>query len=62
MPQYNVGHLKKVERIKSHLVGLPTLQLATTAIKGVGVPDAVRHGNQAAENLVENLVALELTD
>ena len=58
MPQYNVGHLKKVERIKNLLAEIPTLQLATTAIEGVGVPDAVRHGNRAAENLV----ALELTD
>ena len=56
MPQYTIGHLRKVEKIKRLLSKIPALQLATTAIDGVGVPDAVRHGNSAAENLL----ALEL--
>ena len=57
MPQYTIGHLKKVEKIKRLLNEIPALQLATTAIDGVGVPDAVRHGSSAAENLL----ALELS-
>ena len=56
MPQYAVGHLEKIRKIKKLLNEILTLQLATTAIEGVGLPDAVRHGNQAAENLL----ALEL--
>ena len=56
MPQYRVGHLEKARKIKKLLAEIPALQLATTAIDGVGLPDAVRHGNQAAENLL----ALEL--
>ncbi|MDQ4123406.1 MAG: protoporphyrinogen oxidase [Acidobacteriota bacterium] len=57
MPQYWVGHLEKARKIKSCLASIPSLQLATTAIDGVGLPDSVRHGNQAAENLL----AFELT-
>lgn len=56
MPQYALGHLAKARKIKELLAEIPFLQLATTAIDGVGLPDAVRHGNQAAENLL----ALEL--
>lgn len=56
MPQYAVGHLEKAGKIKKLLAEIPALQLATTAIDGVGLPDSVRHGNQAAENLL----ALEL--
>jgi oxygen-dependent protoporphyrinogen oxidase len=56
MPQYQVGHLEKARKIKKLLTEIPFLQVATTAIDGVGLPDAVRHGNQAAENLM----ALEL--
>jgi oxygen-dependent protoporphyrinogen oxidase len=56
MPQYAVGHLEKARKIKKLLGEIPTMQLATTAIEGVGLPDSVRRGNQAAENLL----ALEL--
>ncbi|HEX8264790.1 MAG TPA: protoporphyrinogen oxidase [Pyrinomonadaceae bacterium] len=56
MPQYKVGHLEKARKIKKLLAEIPFLQVATTAIDGVGLPDAARHGNQAAENLL----ALEL--
>jgi oxygen-dependent protoporphyrinogen oxidase len=56
MPQYAVGHLEKARKIKKFIAEIPAFQIATTAIEGVGLPDAVRHGNQAAENLL----ALEL--
>ncbi len=56
MPQYNVGHLQKVEKIKKLLAEIPSLQVATTAIDGVGLPDAVRHGETAAEELVTSKI------
>jgi protoporphyrinogen/coproporphyrinogen III oxidase len=52
MPQYHVGHLKRVEKIKNLLSAIPSLQLATTALDGVGIPDSVRRGARAAENVV----------
>lgn len=55
MPQYHVGHLEKVERINDLLARVPSLALATTAIDGVGIPDSIRHGETAAEKLVNFL-------
>jgi oxygen-dependent protoporphyrinogen oxidase len=55
MPQYHLGHLEKVTRIKSLLTKIPSLAFATTAIDGVGIPDSIRHGGTAAETLLANL-------
>ena len=51
MPQYHVGHLQRVERIKSCLRALPGLALAGSAYSGVGIPDCIRSGGQAAEQI-----------
>jgi oxygen-dependent protoporphyrinogen oxidase len=51
MPQYHVGHLEKVERIKAHLKKLPGLELAGNAYRGVGIADCVHSGEEAAENV-----------
>ncbi len=48
MAQYNVGHLDRVERIASLRQQLPGLALAGNAYSGIGVPDCVRMGRQAA--------------
>lgn len=55
MPQYHLGHLEKIARIKDLLGNVASLQLATTAIDGVGMPDSIRHGETAAEKLVSVL-------
>lgn len=55
MPQYNVGHLEKSRRVETFLSKVPTLKLASTAFGGVGMPDAVRHGETAAEQLAQIL-------
>lgn len=48
MAQYNVGHLERLERIERLLQGESGLFLAGNAYKGIGVPDCVRSGKQAA--------------
>jgi oxygen-dependent protoporphyrinogen oxidase len=49
MPQYEVGHLERVERIEGALpVGLV---LAGQAYRGVGIGDAVRSGHEAADRV-----------
>jgi protoporphyrinogen/coproporphyrinogen III oxidase len=48
MAQYNVGHLERLERIDSLRSGLPGLFLAGNGYRGIGVPDCVRSGNEAA--------------
>ncbi|MCG8554624.1 MAG: protoporphyrinogen oxidase [Proteobacteria bacterium] len=49
MPQYHVGHLKLVRRIEQRAARHPGLALAGAAFRGVGIPDAVRSGEAAAE-------------
>ncbi len=51
MPQYEIGHLDRVQRIESHLIQLPTLKLAGNAYRGAGIPDCIRSGEKAAAAL-----------
>ncbi len=53
MPQYLVGHGRRVERIESLLGRHPGLALAGNAYGGVGLPDCVRSGEQAAERILQ---------
>jgi len=48
MAQYNVGHGARVERIRNLLAGMPGLAIAGNAYSGIGVPDCVRSGTDAA--------------
>ena len=54
MPQYEVGHLARVERINRLCSAIPGLRLAGNAYAGVGVPDCVRSGQEAARAALEN--------
>jgi oxygen-dependent protoporphyrinogen oxidase len=51
MAQYHVGHLARVARISGRLSRYSTLRLAGNAYEGAGVPDCVRSGERAAEDL-----------
>jgi len=51
MVQYTVGHARRVERIESRLGELPGLHLAGNGYHGIGIPDCVRMGKQAAERI-----------
>lgn len=51
MAQYGVGHLERLERIESLRQKLPGLALAGNAYRGIGVPDCVRSGREAALKL-----------
>jgi oxygen-dependent protoporphyrinogen oxidase len=48
-PQYNVGHARRLERLRSCLKDHPGLVLAGCSYGGVGLPDCVRSGRRAAE-------------
>jgi oxygen-dependent protoporphyrinogen oxidase len=52
MAQYIVGHLERVQRIESLLKQLPGLALAGNAYRGIGVPDCVRSGEEAAQQVL----------
>ena len=48
MAQYTVGHLERIERIEKLRKQLPAIALAGNAYRGIGVPDCVRSGQEAA--------------
>lgn len=48
MPQYNVGHLARLQRISAALRELPGLALAGNGYQGIGIPDCIHSGEQAA--------------
>jgi oxygen-dependent protoporphyrinogen oxidase len=52
LAQYIVGHLERVQRIESLLKQLPGLALAGNAYRGIGVPDCVRSGEEAAQQVL----------
>ncbi len=52
MAQYGVGHLERLERIESLRKQLPGLALAGNGYRGIGVPDCIRSGQQAAKELL----------
>ena len=52
MPQYQVGHLARVEAIESSVRRLRGLALAGAAYRGVGISDCVLSGEAAAEALL----------
>jgi oxygen-dependent protoporphyrinogen oxidase len=51
MAQYGVGHLERLERIERLRQQLPGIALAGNAYRGIGVPDCVRSGREAAKEL-----------
>ena len=51
MAQYTVGHQKRVERIEAIMQSLPRLHLAGNYFHGIGIPDCVRMGKEAAERI-----------
>jgi oxygen-dependent protoporphyrinogen oxidase len=52
MAQYSVGHLERKQRIAERIAALPGLRLAGNAYDGIGIPDCIRLGRQAAKDLI----------
>jgi oxygen-dependent protoporphyrinogen oxidase len=55
MAQYNVGHDARIARVRDLVAQLPGLALAGNAYSGIGVPDCVRSGSEAAEKILTDL-------
>jgi oxygen-dependent protoporphyrinogen oxidase len=53
MAQYGVGHLERLQRIDNLLAKLPGLALAGNGYRGIGVPDCIRSGSQAAAKALD---------
>ncbi|HEU4565078.1 MAG TPA: protoporphyrinogen oxidase [Gemmatimonadaceae bacterium] len=55
MPQYTIGHLDRLAAMDRALAALPRVALAGNAYRGVGIPDCVRSGREAAERISATL-------
>jgi oxygen-dependent protoporphyrinogen oxidase len=55
MAQYSVGHKELQQRIQMRLATLPGLHLVGNAYDGIGIPDCVRLGRQAAKQLISTM-------
>lgn len=53
-PQYDVGHLERVDAIEAALP--PGLCVTGAAYRGIGVPDCIKQAEQSARQVVEALV------
>jgi len=51
MAQYTVGHQQRVERIEAIMQTIPGLHLAGNAYRGIGIPDCVKMGKDAASRI-----------
>jgi oxygen-dependent protoporphyrinogen oxidase len=55
MAQYGPGHLDRVKRIQQSVAAAPGLALAGNAFQGIGVPDCIASGLNAANNVLDKL-------
>jgi oxygen-dependent protoporphyrinogen oxidase len=51
MAQYTVGHPARLAEIEARAAAIPGFQLAGNAYTGIGIPDCIRMGKQAAESI-----------
>jgi len=56
MPQYRVGHLERLNKLRKELESMrPGLFLAGSGYFGVGIPDCIQQGKDAANQLIRHL-------
>jgi protoporphyrinogen/coproporphyrinogen III oxidase len=52
LPQYEVGHLERVAKMKAMVSDMPGFYLAGNSFDGIGIPDCIRSGRVAAETIL----------
>jgi oxygen-dependent protoporphyrinogen oxidase len=55
LPQYTVGHLDRVARIRAGVASLPGLAVCGAAYDGVGIPACIATARQAADQVLAYL-------
>ncbi|MEO6413413.1 MAG: protoporphyrinogen oxidase [Pedococcus sp.] len=55
LPQYTVGHVDRVNRIRAAAAAAPGLELAGAAYQGVGIPACIASGRSAAQAVLTHL-------
>ena len=54
MPQYILGHPERIAKIDAQVAQIENFALAGAPYRGVGIPDCIRSGEQAAEQLISS--------
>jgi protoporphyrinogen/coproporphyrinogen III oxidase len=57
LPQYAVGHVDRVARIRTEVAAIPGLAVCGAAYDGVGIPACIASGDKAAARVVAHLAA-----
>jgi oxygen-dependent protoporphyrinogen oxidase len=57
MPQYRLGHVQRVAHLEAMTSQIPGLVLAGNAYHGVGIPDCIHSGENAARTVLTHLSA-----
>jgi oxygen-dependent protoporphyrinogen oxidase len=58
LPQYAVGHVERIARVRGATQALPGLELAGAAYAGVGIPACIGSGRAAAAAVATHLTAV----
>jgi len=59
MPQYTLGHLDRLRGIEQRLAHHPGLFVAGNGYRGIGIPDCIASGEQAAQEALAYIQSLE---
>ena len=62
MAQYEPGHLARVAAIEKRVAEIPGLALAGNAYHGIGVPDCIRSGREAANKVAERAQEAQMVE
>ncbi|MDV9191849.1 FAD-dependent oxidoreductase, partial [Streptomyces sp. SR27] len=57
LPQYPVGHLARVARVREAVAALPGLRVAGAAYDGVGIPACIASAHRAADEILREFGA-----
>jgi protoporphyrinogen/coproporphyrinogen III oxidase len=57
LPQYNIGHRARVERIRAAITAVPLLEVCGAAYDGIGIAACVADGTRAAGRVLAALEA-----
>jgi oxygen-dependent protoporphyrinogen oxidase len=57
-PQYDVGHLERVDKMETMAADLPGLYFTGSAYRGVGLPDCIQQGETTAEAVIAKVSEL----
>ena len=53
IPQYHLGHVEKIERLRAEAATVPGLHLAGNYLEGVSINDCIRLGKRVAQEVIQ---------